>query len=125
MTKPYDHGDFETFLTVHEEVYRFLADQDLDAHAIQAKLRTMQRLGVPYTAEEIENAAADLNAQVDPFASATSDLRRRYGPRVNQGDFDGDPKRLTRLDALIAYLQVLGTMVDFRTYEAEDPENLR
>lgn len=66
-----------------------------------------------------------VKAQVDPYASETSELRRRYGPKVAQGDFDGDPSRLTRMDALIAYLQVLGTMVDFRTYEAEAPENLR
>jgi cytochrome c oxidase cbb3-type subunit 2 len=105
--------------------YRFLADQDLDQHAIQAKLRTMQTVGVPYTADQIENAEADLNAQVDPFASATSDLRSRYGPRIAQGDFDGNPNRLTKMDALIAYLQQLGTQVDFSTYQAEDPENLR
>jgi cytochrome c oxidase cbb3-type subunit 2 len=105
--------------------YRFLANQDLDQHAIQAKLRAMVAVGVPYTADQVENAEADLNAQVDPFASATSDLRRRYGPRIAQGDFDGNPARLTRMDALIAYLQQLGTQVDFRTYQAEDPENLR
>jgi cytochrome c oxidase cbb3-type subunit 2 len=105
--------------------FRFLADQDLDQHAIQAKLRAMVAVGVPYTADQVENAAADLNAQVDPFASATSDLRSRYGPRVVQGDFDGNPARLTKMDALIAYLQQLGTQVDFRTYQAEDPENLR
>ncbi len=105
--------------------YRFLAGQDLDQHAIQAKLRAMVTVGVPYTAEQVENAEVDLNAQVDPFASESSDLRRRYGPRVAQGDFDGNPERLTKMDALIAYLQQLGTMVDFRTYQAEDPENLR
>lgn len=105
--------------------YRFLADQDLDVHAIRAKLAAMLAVGVPYTAEQIENAEADLNAQVDPFASETSDLRRRYGPRVAQGDFDGNPARLTKMDALVAYLQQLGTQVDFSTYQAEDPENLR
>ena len=105
--------------------YAFLADQRLDQHAIRNQLRALAAVGVPYTAEQIENAAADLNAQVDPFASDSSDLRRRYGPDVMQGDFDGDPTRLTRMDALIAYLQVLGTMVDFRTYQAEAPENLR
>ena len=105
--------------------YRFLADQDLDRHAIREKLQAMVAVGVPYTAEQIENAEADLQAQVDPYASETSDLRRRYGPRVAQGDFDGDPARLTKMDALIAYLQQLGTMVDFRTYKAEDPDNMR
>jgi cytochrome c oxidase cbb3-type subunit 2 len=105
--------------------YVFLADQDLDARAIRAQLRTMRTVGVPYTADQIANAEADLAAQVDPFASETSALRLRYGPKVAQGDFDGDPARLTKMDALIAYLQQLGTMVDFRTYQAEDPDNMR
>ena len=105
--------------------YAFLADQDLDQHAIQAKLRAMVAVGVPYTADQIENAEADLKAQVDPYASETSALRGRYGPRIAQGDFDGDPARLTKMDALIAYLQQLGTQVDFRTYQAEDPDNMR
>ncbi len=105
--------------------YRFLAEQDLDTHATRERLRALLAVGVPYTAEQIENAEADLKAQVDPFASETSELRQRYGPNVVQGDFDGDPTRLTKMDAVIAYLQVLGTMVDFRTYQAEDPENLR
>ncbi len=105
--------------------YRFLADQDLDTHAVRNQLRALSAVGVPYTADQIENAEADLRAQVDPYASQTSELRGRYGPDVIQGDFDGDPSRLTKMDALIAYLQVLGTMVDFSTYEAEAPENLR
>jgi cytochrome c oxidase cbb3-type subunit 2 len=105
--------------------YAFLADKDLDLHAIRAKLATMRTVGVPYTDDQIENAEADARAQVDPYASETSALRGRYGPRIVQGDFDGDPARLTRMDALIAYLQQLGTMVDFRTYQAEDPDNMR
>ncbi len=105
--------------------YRFLADQDLDPRAVRNQLRALLAVGVPYTAEQIENAETDLYAQVDPYASETSALRGRYGPNVVQGDFDGDPARLTKMDALIAYLQVLGTMVDFRTYQAEAPENLR
>jgi cytochrome c oxidase cbb3-type subunit 2 len=105
--------------------YRFLANQDLDLHAIRAKLVAMRTVGVPYTPDQIENAEADARAQVDPYASETSDLRGRYDARVLQGDFDGDPTRLTKMDALIAYLQQLGTMVDFSTYQAEDPDNMR
>lgn len=105
--------------------YRFLANQDLDLHAIRAKLVAMRTVGVPYTDAQIENADADARAQVDPYASETSALRERYGPRIVQGDFDGDPERLTKMDALIAYLQQLGTMVDFSTYQAEDPDNMR
>ncbi len=105
--------------------YKFLSEKDLDLHAIEQRLRTLQRVGVPYTPAQVINARADLEQQVDPYAGERSDLKTRYGAKVPQRDFDGDPNRLTEMDALIAYLQVLGTMVDFRTYQASDPENLR
>jgi cytochrome c oxidase cbb3-type subunit 2 len=104
--------------------YRFLAENDLDYHSIEQRLHALERVGVPYSQEQIAHARDDLEAQADAFASPTQ-LRKHYGAKVNQRDFDGDPDRLTEMDALIAYLQVLGTMVDFRTYHAEDPENLR
>ena len=105
--------------------YRFLAETDLDYRTIEAKLATLQRVGVPYSKDAIAHARVDLETQVDAFAGEKSGLKQRYGAKVNQRDFDGDPERLTEMDALVAYLQVLGTMVDFRTYKAEDPENLR
>jgi len=51
----------------------------------------------------------DLKAQVDPASAA--DLQNRY-PKAQVRDFDGDPTRLTEMDALVAYLQMLGTLVD-------------
>jgi cytochrome c oxidase cbb3-type subunit 2 len=105
--------------------YRFLANTELDYRNIEQRLRTLKAVGVPYTADEIKSAKADLEQQVDPFAGESSDLKKRYGAKVSQRDFDGNPDKLSEMDALIAYLQVLGTMVDFRTYKAEDPENLR
>ena len=97
--------------------YAFLADQDLDYHDVAAKLKTMRALGVPYTQADIDNATADLTAQASGDASPTG-LKQRYGPKINQRDFDGNPDRITRMDALIAYLQMLGTSVDFSTYHA-------
>ena len=105
--------------------YAFMAGADLDYRNIAARLKTLKAVGVPYTADDIVNAKKDLETQADPFASETSDLRKRYDAKVVQRDFDGDPNRITEMDALIAYLQVLGTMVDFKTYKAEDPENMR
>ncbi|WP_374569792.1 cytochrome-c oxidase, cbb3-type subunit II [Phenylobacterium sp.] len=105
--------------------YAFLAKKDLDARDIKAKVETMTRLGVPYTQEMIDNAEADLQAQADPFSAGGTALKKRYGDKVQQRDFDGDPDRVTEMDALIAYLQMLGTLVDFKTYQAENPENLR
>jgi len=88
----------------------------LSAGDIARHLRTLRALGVPYSDEMIAEAAADLEAQARPDAD-TSGLLRRY-PRAVVGNFDGNPE-LTELDALIAYLQVLGTMVDFTTYRPE------
>ena len=105
--------------------YRFLAETDLDYRNIEARLTALKTVGVPYSKAEIANARADLETQVDAFAGEKSGLKTRYGAKVTQRDYDGDPEKLTEMDALIAYLQVLGTMVDFRTYKAEDPENLR
>lgn len=104
--------------------YAFLADKELQYRDILAKLKAQQRVGVPYSEEMIENAKLDLETQADPFASPTA-LKARYGDKAIQRDFDGDPNRVTEMDALIAYLQMLGTLVDFKTYQAQDAENLR
>jgi cytochrome c oxidase cbb3-type subunit 2 len=85
-------------------------------------LKTNALVGVPYTEEQIANAAADLRAQSNPDDAAVDALLKRW-PKAIARDFDGDPKRLTEMDALVAYLQVLGTMVDFKLYD--DKANLR
>ena len=72
---------------------------------------------MPYTSEMIDNAEADLAAQADPNAD-TKGLLARY-PKAKVGDFDGDPTRVSEMDALIAYLQMLGTLVDYSTYNDE------
>ncbi|MBT5416135.1 MAG: cytochrome-c oxidase, cbb3-type subunit II, partial [Rhodospirillaceae bacterium] len=98
--------------------YSFLAEWDLGYEDIAAHLETNRTVGVPYSDEMIENAAADLAAQADPDAD-TEGLLARY-PNAAISDFDGDTGRLTELDALIAYLQILGRMVDFTDVTAED-----
>ena len=93
--------------------YSFLLDNRLDADMIAPLLRTHRMVGVPYTDDQIDNAHADLLAQADPDADWDA-LLERY-PGVALGNFDGQPE-LTEMDALIAYMQVLGTMVDFSTF---------
>jgi cytochrome c oxidase cbb3-type subunit II len=97
--------------------YPSLAEHELELPDIADHLKALKIVGVPYTQEEIDNAAADLAAQADPEADTTA-LLARY-PKAVTADFDGDPKRLTEMDALVAYLQVLGRMVDFTTYRPE------
>ncbi|MGB3815256.1 MAG: cytochrome-c oxidase, cbb3-type subunit II [Shinella sp.] len=95
--------------------YGFLKDKPLDVKGISIHLAANQRAGVPYTDEMIRNAGADMRAQADPNADSGA-LEVRY-PKVRIDDFDGDPARLTEMDALVAYLQMLGTLVDFSTYD--------
>ncbi len=105
--------------------YAFLATKDLRTRDLQARVKAMTAVGVPYTQEQIDQTLADVQAQADPFSSDGPALRKRYGAKVVSRDFDGDPERLTEMDALIAYLQMLGTMVDFSTYQADAPANQR
>ena len=103
--------------------YRHLAATRLGADDIATHLSANARAGVPYDEDMIANARADLLAQADPDAD-TNGLFARYG-EVNVGLFDGDPTRLTEMDALVAYLQMLGTLVDFSAYEPLSEENRR
>lgn len=93
--------------------YAFLADQVIAPDYIEDLLSTHRFVGVPYSDEMIAEASADFYAQADPFGDVDG-LEDRYG-KVTISNFDGQDA-LTEMDALIAYLQVLGTMVDFSTF---------
>ena len=100
--------------------YGFMAGRELDAGDMRSDLAIHARLGVPYTQALIDAANDDLRAQADPDANAT-ELRARY-PKVQVRDFDGDPTKVTEMDALVAYLQMLGTLVDFDSVRAQEVE---
>src|SRR5215472_13323031 len=94
--------------------YKFLAETPLDYRDIKDQLRANRTVGVPYSDEDIANAVKDLEAQANPDGDGVDALKKRY-PNAQARDFDGNPKQISEADALIAYLQVLGTMVDFKT----------
>ena len=98
--------------------YAFLAETDLEVADPAASLTALKRVGVPYTDDDIAKAAQDLKAQADPEADA-GDLATRY-PKAQIRDFDGDPTRVTEMDALVAYLQMLGTLVDVNSAAAQE-----
>ena len=98
--------------------YAFLAQHDLDQGDMSAELTALYRVGVPYTKTDIAKANEDLTTQADPNADA-SDLIKRY-PKAQARDFDGQPDRLTEMDALVAYLQMLGTLVDVDSAAAQE-----
>ncbi len=94
--------------------YAFLADTPLDTDDLVNRLKAQRAVGVPYTDDDIANALADLRTQADPSADNAA-LLRRYPKAVT---VPGNGTEPTEMDALVAYLQVLGTMVDFA-----DPAN--
>ncbi len=94
--------------------YGFLKNRMLDAEHIEQMLVTYRMAGDPYTDEMIENAKADFFAQADPDSDYDG-LIARYGEKVQVRNFDGQPG-VSEMDALIAYLQMLGTLVDFSTF---------
>jgi cytochrome c oxidase cbb3-type subunit 2 len=91
--------------------YAFLAEKPLNPGDLRDHLKTLSRVGVPYTEADIAAANDDLKAQANPDAD-TEALKARY-PKAQVRDFDGNPAQLTEMDALVAYLQMLGTLVDF------------
>jgi len=123
--------------------YPYLAKAELDFRDIAGHLKANRIGGVPYTDEMIANALKDMRAQTNPDDAGAADLEKRYTMKPEVGadgkpvldkdgkpkmvkvstisirDFDGNPQKLTEADALIAYLQVLGTMVDFKGYDAK------
>jgi len=102
--------------------YPWLAATELNAPHIANDLKVQAALGVPYSAEMIANATADLHAQATTDSPGADGLVKRY-PKAQARDFDGDPMRISEADALIAYLQMLGTQVDFKLYN--DKANIR
>jgi cytochrome c oxidase cbb3-type subunit 2 len=102
--------------------YPWLAATELNFQHIDDDLKVQAALGVPYTAEMIANALADVRTQAAADAPEGADLARRY-PKAQARDFDGNPGRVSEADALIAYLQMLGTLIDFKLYD--DKANIR
>jgi cytochrome c oxidase cbb3-type subunit II len=96
--------------------YPWLAATDLGFEHIANDLKVQAALGVPYTDDMIANAVADVRIQATTDHPDADALQRRY-PKAQVRDFDGDPLRITEADALIAYLQLLGTQVDFKLYD--------
>lgn len=94
--------------------YAFLLDREVSPDHVAELMATHRLVGVPYSDEMITEARADFAAQVDPNGDFEA-LQARY-PKAQVRNFDGRPG-VSEMDALVAYLQMLGTLVDFSTYE--------
>ncbi|MCR8723890.1 cytochrome-c oxidase, cbb3-type subunit II [Frigidibacter sp. ROC022] len=94
--------------------------RSLDTRVLPGALATLAVLGVPYSEAMIDRAETDALAQSRPDSDAAEDVLARYGDAVALRSFDGDPSRLTELDALVAYLQSIGTLTAAAQEELEE-----
>ncbi|MFC3613186.1 cytochrome-c oxidase, cbb3-type subunit II [Lutimaribacter marinistellae] len=95
--------------------YGYLERTTVDGRYIEDVMTTHSFVGVPYTEEQLANAQADFRAQADPDSDYDGLLERYGEDSVNVRNFDGQ-SGISEADALIAYLQMLGTLVDFSTF---------
>ena len=96
--------------------YKFLTKRDAAITGISDDMEVLRMVGVPYTDNMIQNANSDAFIQASNERESEA-LIKRYGKKVNVRDFDGNPNRVSEMDALVAYLQTLGTFVDFAKFE--------
>ncbi len=102
--------------------YKFLVERDADLSGISRDMEVLRKLGVPYSDDMIQNAVSD--GVVQAYTERDSEaLLKRYGDKIKISDFDGNKEKVSEMDALIAYLQALGTMVDFVKFEPVNRNN--
>ena len=101
--------------------YSFMLSSEADLGYLKQLMKAERVAGVPYTDEMIEESYNDAVAQARSDAD-TSGLNKRYGAKVNARDFDGQPEMVSEMDALVAYLQTLGTLADIKNYEISAPK---
>jgi cytochrome c oxidase cbb3-type subunit 2 len=98
--------------------YPWLLETELDFSDVQDRMRALKKTGVPYseTQRELQRNIDEFGAEV----AARLDILRAEETLMQQAlanNYDGQRARITEMDALVAYLQVLGTMVDFSKYD--------
>jgi cytochrome c oxidase cbb3-type subunit 2 len=96
--------------------YKFLTENDAKISKIGDDMEVLRKIGVPHTDEMIQNGVSDAVVQASTERESEK-LIQRYGKKVNVRDFDGNPQKVSEMDALVAYLQMLGTLVDFTKFE--------
>ena len=106
--------------------YAFLKHNAVKTEDLADHLKTLRLVGVPYTDDMIANAVNDATIQAtgEPLTDPTG-LKSRYGEKTLARDFDGQANVVSEMDALVAYLQVLGTMVDFKATKEVEAEVMK
>jgi cytochrome c oxidase cbb3-type subunit II len=92
--------------------YGWLLTTELRTDDLSLHLKAQRAVGVPYTDDMIANAALDAHGQANPDSAQAVGVTKRYGKATTVRAFDGQPDRLTEMDAMVAYLQILGRLTD-------------
>lgn len=101
--------------------YSWLLRTQLETEDLGLHLKAMKRLGVPYTDDMIANAQRDAYGQASPDSAQAAGVQERYGKNTQVSTFDGISTRLTEMDALVAYLQVLGRLTNAAHEQTASP----
>lgn len=103
--------------------YSHLMNRSADVNDIAQDMKALRITGVPYTDAMLEHAYNDAMAQAVAESDTQEGLVKRYGEKVNMRDFDGQKNFTSEMDALIAYMQVLGTMAELKDYNPDLASN--
>ncbi|HEY8353774.1 MAG TPA: cytochrome-c oxidase, cbb3-type subunit II [Methylophilaceae bacterium] len=98
--------------------YPWLATNELDYSDIAQRMRALRKTGVPYseTKAEYERNVQEFGEDVAKYLHIP-DAEKNLIEQAQAGNYDTNPDKLTEMDALVAYLQMLGTLVDFKKYD--------
>ncbi|AGK56706.1 cbb3-type cytochrome c oxidase subunit II [Hyphomicrobium denitrificans 1NES1] len=92
--------------------YDWLSRNRLKTDNLGEDLKALRTVGVPYSEDMIANASSDAHGQAAPDSKEAESVVTRYGKETSVRPFDGKPEELTEMDALVAYLQILGRLTD-------------
>jgi cytochrome c oxidase cbb3-type subunit II len=101
--------------------YDWLMTDELRTDDLSLHLKAQRAVGVPYTDDMIANAQADAFGQANPDSPQAEGVTKRYGKATTIRAFDGQPNRLTEMDAMVAYLQILGRLTNAAFATATKP----
>lgn len=104
--------------------YPWLMENELDVYELPELLNAQRAVGVPYTQEMIDNATSDAIAQANPDSALAAQVGTRYGEGTQVNLFDGVAGTVSEMDALVAYLQVLGRLTDAAYTQSPDPQQM-
>jgi cytochrome c oxidase cbb3-type subunit 2 len=102
--------------------YAWLSRNPLNLDDLPQRLAAQRAVGVPYTDEMIKNAALDAIGQATPDTDLAAGVTTRYGDATQVSAFDGTTVSVTEMDALVAYLQVLGRLTNAAYLDTAAPE---